>query len=277
MKQIFKFIKKTKNYLKEIYMLIVYYLNTGRAYSKLDNNTYSKQIQLVKLENATIKSICADKLLVREYIRMHGLGDLLIPLYGVFYSEKDIKFEDLPSNFVLKLNHGCGFNLLVKDKDKINNSNVRKKLKKWRKTKFGLLTAEFHYFKIRPLIICEKYLTPIDKLVEIKTLCFHGKIEMIQVDLDRFEKHTRDFYDLKWNKLDVTFGYPNSNVSLEKPKKLEDIISYSEILSKNFNHVRVDFYLSDNDIFFSELTFTPAAGYKSFMPKSIDMKLANKF
>lgn len=58
----------------------------------------------------------ADKYRVREYVEKKGLGHTLVKLYGVWENAKDIDFNALPNAFVLKTNHGCATNILVKDK-----------------------------------------------------------------------------------------------------------------------------------------------------------------
>ena len=43
------------------------------------------------------------------------------------------------------------------------------------------------------------------------------------------------------------------------------MIELSKLLSMPFEFVRIDFYISaDSDIYFSEFTFTPSAGYQLY-------------
>ena len=43
------------------------------------------------------------------------------------------------------------------------------------------------------------------------------------------------------------------------------MLKLAKKLSKPFEFVRIDFYIGENDlIYFSEFTFTPAAGYQVF-------------
>jgi len=71
-----------------------------------------------------LKTRCADKWKVRDYITKDcGLPEsLLVPLIGVYNSSSDIDFDSLPNQFVLKCNHGCGYNILVEDKSKIDKA-----------------------------------------------------------------------------------------------------------------------------------------------------------
>jgi hypothetical protein len=43
----------------------------------------------------------------------------------------------------------------------------------------------------------------------------------------------------------------------------------------NNSFVRVDLYSIDNNIYFSEITFTPCSGYMPFIPSEWDLKLGN--
>ena len=45
------------------------------------------------------------------------------------------------------------------------------------------------------------------------------------------------------------------------PSKIKDMIKYAEILSEDFDFVRVDFYEYEGKVYFSELTFSPWGGY----------------
>jgi hypothetical protein len=54
------------------------------------------------------------------------------------------------------------------------------------------------------------------------------------------------------------------------------MIRISEILSKGFSYVRVEFYvLDDESLKFGEMTFTPASGIFNFHPPKQDLILGN--
>ena len=74
---------------------------------------------------------CVDKYDVREYVKSKGLEDILIPCYGVFDSEDDIDWDDLPNQFVMKDTLGGGGNsvIIVKDKTKEDINVLKRKAK----------------------------------------------------------------------------------------------------------------------------------------------------
>jgi hypothetical protein len=59
---------------------------------------------------------------------------------------------------VLKTNHGCHTNIIVKDKSKLNIANVKDKVKHWLSIDFSTLIYETHYHRIAPRIFVEKYM-----------------------------------------------------------------------------------------------------------------------
>ena len=59
----------------------------------------------------------------------------------------------------------------------------------------------------------------------------------------------------------------------KKPTKINDMIYISEILSKSFEFARIDLYMSNDKIYFGEITFIPAAGNSDIKPIEYDYKL----
>ena len=72
-----------------------------------------------------LKSVCADKLKVKEYAKKITGVDLGVPTIAVWDKAEDIDFSKLPEQFVLKCNHGSGMNIIVKDKSQINEPEIR--------------------------------------------------------------------------------------------------------------------------------------------------------
>jgi len=208
-----------------------------------------------------IKSICADKYGVREYIKQQGLEDILIPLLGVWDDAQKIDFETLPNKFVLKCNHGCAMNILVTDKEKLNKQEAVNQLNEWLKVDLGKISGEYHYSKIKPRIIAEAFL-PVEKetdVVDFKIHCFNGQPKFIGVCYDRDPiTHTSKglIYSPQWERMMILQG-DDPACSYPKPERLEDMLEMARKLSADFPYVRVDLYAIQDQIFFGELTFSP--------------------
>jgi len=100
---------------------------------------------------------------------------------------------------------------------------------------------------------------------------------MIQVDSDRFNTHTRNFYDTNWNRLPITFGYPSKPEDDEVPARLDELLHVASQLSAPLDFVRVDLYASDTRIKAGELTFCPEGANKLLRPPLADITLARLF
>lgn len=218
--------------------------------------------------------LLADKYRVREYVRKKGLGELLVPLYGKWDSGSDVDFESLPSQFVIKTNHGSGEVLVVKDKSSINQDKVREDLNRWLKERYGFLQGEPHYLKIKPVIIAEKLLVEKNNsfsssLVDYKVWCFNGKPYCIWACYSRTKEATYvGTYDLNWNYHPewsvFTDHYKDGGPVVTKPQSFNEMIKAASILSEGFPQVRVDFYDVDGKLYFGEMTFTSNGGFMRF-------------
>lgn len=240
---------------------------------------FNEKIQWLKLyDNVEIKTKLADKYLVRDYVS-DKIGDhYLIPLLGVWNSVKDIDFNNLPDKFVLKCNHASETNIFVEDKKQINYIKLQKQFQEWLNINYAYWGFEMQYARIKPRIIAEQMLIPDDgeDLKDYKVFVFNGKAKIIQVDIDRQHVHRRNLYDVEWQYLPYSIQYPTApDVVIDKPKCLEELISISEILGSNFRHVRVDFYICNQQIYFGEMTFTHGNGAEKFEPLSFEKKMGD--
>lgn len=206
---------------------------------------------------------CADKVRVREYVRDCGCQEILTDIIGVYDKPEKIPWDTLPDKFVLKCNHGSGYNIVCSDKQKLDLQKTVKQLRKWLRTDYSLSYAEVQYHDIKPLILCEKFLEPEhgDVPDDYKVYCLNGKAECIMVCQGRDSGSCRFyFFDREWNWLKWSIGTEKmQSVNCRKPECLEKLLYYAEKLSKGFPFVRMDFYIIGTQIFFGEMTFTPCA------------------
>lgn len=206
----------------------------------------------------------SDKYKVREFVKERGCEELLIPLFGVWNSINEIRFDELPCEFAIKTNCGSGDTLLV-NKCNVEWHEVLRKLQNTLNERFGYKTAEPHYLRIQPKIIAEKMLKPKrGKVVDYKVWCFNGNPYCFFTCSNRdIAAHTVDFnyYDLSWNCHNeyMSPSYRNE-AEVEKPKTISKMLEYAKVLSKGFPQVRVDFYEVDEKIYFGEMTFTSLEG-----------------
>lgn len=274
--------KKIRNLIVRLlpnryYSSIVYYKHFKKFPDFKSPKTFSEKMQWIKLYgNLSEYSKYVDKYEVRNYIK-ETIGDrYLINLLNIYESTDEINYEELPNRFVLKGTHGCGYNIIIKDKSLINKEEIKNKFAKWLKEDYSVLSKEIQYKSIKPRIVCEEYIEDKEgELIDYKIYCFSGKAEFIQVISNRKSNMCQDFYDLNWNKLDLRADETPSKVNIKKPEKLEEMIRISEKLSNEFPFVRVDLYYVDNKIYFGELTFTPKGGMVKFKSEEYDIKFGS--
>lgn len=246
----------------------------------LDNpKTFNEKIQWMKLyyypknKNAIR---CTDKYAVREYIANKGYGDRLVPLLGCWKSADDINWHDLPTEFVLKCNHGCAYNIVVHDKSTVDRTAITKQLKEWLNEDFGAFNIELHYSAIENhKVICEKFLG--DKITDYKFFCFNGKPYCVYVSRDLL--HDREaqigFFNLDGSKIALKRDDYADIPKVIFPAFFDDMKEMARNLSEEFPFVRVDFFVTDDKWYFAELTFTPSAGMMPFNPDEYDLLWGN--
>ena len=109
-----------------------YYINFRKRLNLKNPTTFNEKLMWLKLfEEDSLKSRCADKYLVRNYISKMGFSHLLIDLHEVYEHVDEIDFKKLPKSFVMKCSHGSGFNIICSDKEEIDEKQVKKQLKNW--------------------------------------------------------------------------------------------------------------------------------------------------
>jgi hypothetical protein len=286
------------------------YFRLRRLYLYLDNATFNLRhkfssvhgykLNLDNPQSFNEKIICkrfydknplialtSDKFAVRQYVAgklgIERSKKHLIPLLFTTDRPQTIPFDDLPGEYIIKPNHGSGWYIIAEStggnkkfsiKDSVRSYcladsekarvEVAKICSAWLKTNYGVLYNEWAYKKIKPMIIIEKLLRNSNgSIPDIYRLhMFHGHCRTINL------------YDTEWNLLDVTFGNrPKRNIS--KPRELDEMIKIGEALSSDFDYARIDLYIADSNIYFSEITHYPFAGFGKFIPTEFDFKFGS--
>lgn len=258
---------------------VLYRQYFGKSINLDEPKTLNEKVQWLKLNtynNNPLITQCADKYQVRKYVESVGCGEILNDLIDVWDSVDEINWEELPNKFALKVNHGCGYNIICSDKSKLNISETKAKLKKWMKEDYWKLRAEINYKYIPKKITCERYIETEDGLLpeDYKIYCFNGEPKFVMLCVGR-EKGRPQFYyfDRDWNLMPYTKdALENPDIEIRKPKGLDEMFNYAERLSKPFPFVRADFYLENGKTIFGELTFTPSGGLDNKRLPETDLK-----
>jgi hypothetical protein len=222
----------------------------------------------------------ADKFRVRSYVK-ELLGEeegekILIPLLYVTDNSDSIPFDTLPKDFVIKANHGNGWNIIVRD-GKYDKKEILKKCKIWVKVPYGLEKMEWGYKDIKRKIMVEKLLTDRDgkQPADYKFHIFHNKCKMIQINQGNptnKKERTLTLYTPYWKKIDVFWEYKPEKY-VPRPENLDDMILLAEKISEPFDYVRVDLYSINGKIYLGELTHYPTSGMALVKPLDFDFEV----
>lgn len=256
------------------------YYKKFHRFLQLKNPTlyYDKTFWLSMNSDTTIWSQLTDKYEVRGFVEQRCGSGILNDLYGVYETPDEIEWDKLPQQFVMKTTNGCASNVFVKDKSLANFAQIKHDLSQFLKIRYGALTAQPHYSRIKPRIIVEKLLVdqhhPDRQIVDYKFNCFDGMVHSCAVFSDRLpntHKFGRMIYDTDW-KPHSEWLENTSDVILkevDRPEVLDEMLTIASTLSQGFPYVRVDMYCIDGAPVFGEMTFTPGLA-----PYSIEFQRA---
>ena len=193
----------------------------------------------------------------------------------------EINFDKLPNSFVIKTNHGCKWQYIVKNKEEfLSNKRLFNEIKKqitgWLEQEYWLFEGfEMQYKDIAPKILIEPLMRDdINKdCEEIQVYCFSNQIPLLL----RLQDNKTTLYDEKFNIIDdVLFG---GDININKPADaiIKQTFDLSKQLLQNFNFpfVRIDWMIYKNLPYFEEFTFTPYSGFHLFKDNNTNLKLGN--
>lgn len=253
----------------------------GRQPDLESPKTFNEKILWLNLnDRRPVKTVCADKYAVRDWVSERIGDQYLIPLVGVFEDARDIDLDSLPDGFAVKATHGSGWNLIVHDKKQLDWTAETHRLNDWLASSYYPYLREWQYRDIRPRLVIEELMLDEHGRIpsDYKLLCLTGaeaQTIIVEVDLDRHTRHSRNMYDLDWNRLPFRLTYPASDEHVPRPDRLDEMVEVARSLSRGFPFVRVDLYSTAEGLRFGELTLTPDGGGGRFEPPEWDRRLGD--
>jgi hypothetical protein len=230
-----------------------------------------------------VLTLISDKYRVRDYVAKKVGSEYLVPLLWNGNKPDEIPFGKLPLQFVIKANHGCGYNIIVKDKKQLNLMKTKQIMNKWLSENFGrdrYMGIGWAYKNISPTIIIESFIGENDKLpVDYKFYCFSGHVEIITVHIDRFKEHKTLTYNRDFDRITFKSGFRQYSGEYLRPSNYKEMVQLAESLSEGLDFVRVDLYNKEKKVYFDEFTVHPA-GISSFLGfdiSTLDLALGDKW
>ena len=215
-----------------------------------------------------LKPKWADKICSHWNLYEAGMEELAIePVYFTrcYLTDYDwsynIKNAVPQGKYILKMNHGSGWNMRFTLTDDFDPTYMQQKVWEWYNLNFACIAGwEWHYDKIQPGFVIQP---DFGELMNWEFWCEEGKIAAVNL-VRKVNKNREDnvaWVDENGNMPPFIITRP-SQLFLSKSQKeiLEKMKPYVKKLAEPFKFVRVDLYSINGEPKFSELTFTPCAG-----------------
>lgn len=225
--------------------------------------TYQEKMQFRKLYgNHDFYALVADKYRAREYVASRIGAEHLVPLLGVYDRLEASVFDTLPSQFIIKANHGCKWHQVVKDKSKLDVARTVARFNKYCRETYGWVSGERHYNFIPPRIVIEALLEDDHGGLpwDYGFFCYNGPQGFdFNLGLSSPSGKSAAFYK-DWEVIESKI--PEEELALHaKPANFDTMVRIAKALSADFDFVRVDLYSVGGKVYFGELTCTPHGGY----------------
>lgn len=220
-----------------------------------------------------------DKFKVKEYARERGVKTP--ETFFVTDQPETIPFETLPDHCFIKANHGCGWNILFKDRElflfengadliggghfskhRLTRQECIRYCDLWLKSVYS--KSQWVYQQITPKIFAEEILVPMDgeALVDYRCFTFQGKVKAVQVTSPIYHEHHQNmFVDPCWQEIKLkVYREKKPDPPPCRPESFGEIISSAERLGAGLDFARIDIYNTTRGIMLGEMTIYPEGG-----------------
>lgn len=246
--------------------------------------TYNEKVNYRKLHQShPLYGLCSNKYFVKFYVASTIGNQYTLETFWIGKKLSRPILDNINEGFAIKITNSSGKQnyLLVEDKSSFDLDCIISKFNKNVSFKYGKYSEEPWYDKTENLIMIEKLLSEkLHPIYEIKIYCFNGPNgfdAIIRIIKDRSTSKTNAFYDLQWNLLNLTYMNNKNHLKEKKPLIVDEVINLSRILSKPFDHVRLDFLIQKDRIYLGEMTFADTSGFIKFDSNYWDNYFGNKW
>jgi TupA-like ATPgrasp len=248
-----------------IRIMITYCWRHGRLPNLNMPTRFTELVQNRKLHDRDVRlPTFADKVQVKDIVARTLGSEWIIP---TLWSGTSLPLTpQWPMPFVVKSRHGCNQRAFVRDGQE-DWQAIRRTAHRWLTHTYGEWLDEWLYSQIPKGLLVEPFVGTAGVLpIDYKFYVFGGKVEFIQIHLEREHAHRWIALDRNWNRVSA----PSRDRDPKKPHTLAAMIEAAEHLGREFDFVRADFYDAGGAPLFGELTFYPGSGLDPFNPDTLD-------
>ena len=205
----------------------------------------------------------SDKILAKQYVAAK-CPDLMIS--RVLWSGGD--FNDIPEHLlngpaVLKSNHGSG-HIVFFDGNTLDRAELKTRTDRWLARPYGQNNGEWGYRDVERKIFIEELIRGDsgEPIVDFKTYVMNGRVQHIQCMYDsNGPEPGTSRYDRDGNLFEAHISPTYTYINADPPPHYDRVVDMAERLGAGFDHMRCDFYLRGDAIYFCEMTIYAVAGF----------------
>ena len=179
-----------------------------------------------KIYPRSIYTTLSDKFKVREFIAGLWGEEYLVELYAHGTELSYDMFRQLPNAFVLKANHGSGYNRLVFDKRQVSYAELYDLSNAWMRSNFYEQSRESIIWISNPASWWSACCWMASRCRTISSFIVSTtimKFACSSVDYQRFGTHRRDIFDIDWNRTEIRISLPNADEPMPRPTRLDEM------------------------------------------------------
>ena len=265
-----------------LYLKLIYRSRMHQRLRLKNPQTFNEKLQWLKLYDRKPEyTAMVDKIEAKKYAASIIGEAYIVPTLGVWERFDDIDFDALPDRFVLKCSHDSGGLVICRDKSTLDKLDAKQKIDGSMADNYYWRGREWPYKNVKPRILAETFLSAPEPegIIDYKFFCFDGEPKFLYISHGLEDHATAEisFYDLE--KREMPFHRadfkPYHNAFF--PDNFEQMKELAAKLAQSTGapFVRIDLYSIDQNIYFSEITFSPCGGFVPFEPKEWDEKLGS--
>ena len=230
--------------------------------------TYNEKLLWRKLfDHSPVIARLTDKLQVKIYFAdLCPNLNIVSPLW-VGERAEDIPDALLNQDVIVKTNHGCAYNIIVRDID-YDRATLNKTVNGWLDTTYGAKHIEWAYSQITPKVFVEPMLRSKTDQIPYEfnfEVCSGRIISCFVIGAKASGSPKSGIFDASGKRLSTTVrSVPDPEDQLpqdtELPAVYQQAASYAQMLGRDHDNVRVDFMCVDDEIYGCEMTFYCMSG-----------------
>lgn len=213
-----------------------------------------------------LRVFVSDKEHVKQYVKAVVGDEFNVPTLAVLRSPAEVDGFDFPAECCIKPTHASSQVILRRGGEPVD----RERIKRWFSINYYEVGRERNYRRLKPKVIVEPLIFGDTNVEDFKFFCFNGEPRIIQVDVDRYINHTRQYFDSGWNLLDFSIIYPRAAGTFPRPGNLDVMLDVARRLSAQFSFVRIDLYSDHRQVLVGEITNCSENAGGFFVPGSAE-------